>query len=57
VLPAGIGRGLRQACRGDASGLLRSLAIMAGFTVAVIGFLSGRAAVMVSGSNVRRRRS
>jgi glycosyltransferase involved in cell wall biosynthesis len=56
VLPAGVGRGLREACRGEAAGGLRSLAIIAGFTVVVIGFLCGRVAMIVSAHGVRGRR-
>ena len=44
ILPEGIARGLRDAARGDLSGGLRSLAIAAGFSFAVAGFLTGRAA-------------
>jgi hypothetical protein len=39
ILPAGIGRGLRDALRGDVSGLGRSGAIIAAFTVTVVGYL------------------
>ena len=44
ILPEGIARGLREAARGDLSGGLRSLAIVAGLSFAVAGFLTGRAA-------------
>lgn len=40
VLPAAFVRGFREACHGDASGGLRSLAILTGLTVATIGFLA-----------------
>jgi hypothetical protein len=39
ILPAGVGRGLRDALRGDVSGLGRSGAIVAAFTVTVGGYL------------------
>ena len=38
TLPAGVGRGVRDAVRGDVSGLGRSGAIIAAFTVAVAGY-------------------
>lgn len=38
ILPAGIGRGLKDALRGDLSGLGRSGAIIAAFTVTVAGY-------------------
>lgn len=38
ILPAGVGRGLADALRGDISGLGRSGAIIAAFTVAVCGY-------------------
>jgi glycosyltransferase involved in cell wall biosynthesis len=41
VLPAALARGLREASQGDASGGLRSFAIIAGFTVVMIGFVVG----------------
>jgi glycosyltransferase involved in cell wall biosynthesis len=57
VLPAALVRGLREASRGNVSGALRSLAIIAGFTTVMIGFLAGRAALFVQGVSFRRRRS
>jgi glycosyltransferase involved in cell wall biosynthesis len=47
LLPAGIARGLRDAIRGDISGLLRSAAIGVGFLCAAAGFLAGRIAGVV----------
>ena len=43
VLPAGIGRGVADSIRGDLFGVSRSLAIAAGLTLAVAGFVSARA--------------
>ena len=42
VLPAGVARGLRDTVRGDLSGGMRSIAIAAGFSSAVVGFVMGR---------------
>ncbi len=42
VLPRGVARGLREAGCGDASGVLRSIAIVAGLSCAVVGFVVGR---------------
>lgn len=42
VLPAGIGRGLREAVCGNASGVLRSIVIAVGLCVAVVGYLACR---------------
>jgi hypothetical protein len=39
ILPAGVGRGLLDTVRGDVSGLGRSAAIVAAFTVTVGGYL------------------
>lgn len=44
VLPYGIVRGLRETVRGDASGMARSFAIIAGASFAIAGFLADRAA-------------
>jgi glycosyltransferase involved in cell wall biosynthesis len=44
VLPRGIARGLRDTVRGDAGGMLRSAAIVAGFGVAAAGFAVGMVA-------------
>jgi GT2 family glycosyltransferase len=46
VLPEGVARGMRETVRGDTSGGLRSLAIMAGFSAAAAGFVASRAAGM-----------
>jgi glycosyltransferase involved in cell wall biosynthesis len=43
VLPRGIARGMRDTARGDAAGVLRSLAIVAGVTVTAAGYGSGTA--------------
>ena len=43
VLPRGIVRGLREAGRGDVSGVARSLAIIVGTSFAIAGFLADRA--------------
>ena len=43
VLPQGVVRGLRKTARGDTSGLARSIAIIAGTSFAVAGFLAERA--------------
>lgn len=42
VLPSGIVRGLRETARGDASGVARSFAIIAGTSFAIVGFLADR---------------
>jgi hypothetical protein len=39
ILPAGVGRGVADAVRGDVSGLGRSGAIVAAFSVTVAGYL------------------
>ena len=57
VLPEGVARGLRDAAHGDASGGLRSIAIAAGFSVAVAGFLVGRAAGVVHRAGLPHMRS
>ena len=41
VLPAAVGRGLREALAGDRSGALRSAAIIGGFGTAAVGFAAG----------------
>src|ERR1022692_2910808 len=56
VLPAALARGMRQASRGDISGCFRSFAIVAGFTVAAIGFLVGHGARIIHPTIIRRRR-
>jgi glycosyltransferase involved in cell wall biosynthesis len=57
VLPAALVRGLRETSRGDATGGLRSAAIVGGFTAAMIGFLAGRAALAFLTMGIQRRRS
>jgi O-antigen biosynthesis protein len=42
ILPAGVGRGLVEAARGDAFGMARSVMIAVGFVVTVAGWLSFR---------------
>lgn len=54
VLPAAFARGLREAFQGDASEGLRSFAIVAGFTVAMIGFVVGHVALVIRPAGVRR---
>ncbi len=54
VLPRAIARGLWEAARGDASGGLRSMAIAAGFSLAMTGFVAGRAAGIVQHGGPRR---
>ena len=44
TLPRGIGRGLRQALRGDPGGLLRAAAIIVGLAVTTLGYVEGRLA-------------
>lgn len=56
VLPQGIARGLRETARGDAAGGLRSIAIAAGLSLAVVGFATGRAAGMVQRDGGRQAR-
>ena len=41
TLPSGIAHGIRDALRGDGAGLLRSGAIVAGFSITVAGYLRG----------------
>lgn len=57
VLPAALTRGLREVSRGDTSGSLRSFAIVAGFTVVMIGFIAAHVTLLVRATGVRRRRS
>jgi hypothetical protein len=54
VLPAAVGRGLREAAAGDRSGALRSAAIVGGFGMAAAGFAVGFAVACVSGTASRR---
>jgi glycosyltransferase involved in cell wall biosynthesis len=56
VLPTALTRGLREALRGDVSGGLRSLAIAAGFTAVMIGFLVGHLTLLIRTTGVRRAR-
>lgn len=44
VLPAGVLRGLRDALRGDVSGLRRAAAIVAGLAITTAGFVRGKLA-------------
>jgi glycosyltransferase involved in cell wall biosynthesis len=57
VLPAGLARGLREAARGDASAVLRSLAIVGGLAVAMIGFLVGHAMMVIRAKGARGPRA
>jgi glucosyl-dolichyl phosphate glucuronosyltransferase len=57
ILSAALARGLREACRGDAWGLWRSLVIIGGFTVVIIGFLVGHITLLIRASGVRDRYS
>jgi glycosyltransferase involved in cell wall biosynthesis len=56
VLPAAVAKGLRKAVGGDLASALRSVAIVAGFTIAVIGFLAGQAALRARPARLRRGR-
>ncbi len=56
VLPEGIARGIRETAHGDGAGALRSMAIAAGFSLAVAGFLTERAAGLAHGERLRRMR-
>lgn len=56
LLPSGIARGLRDVTRGDISGGLRSVAIGAGFSFAMAGFLAGRVTGIVQGDGLARAR-
>jgi glycosyltransferase involved in cell wall biosynthesis len=56
VLPAALARGLREACRGNASAVLRNFAIVGGFAVVVIGFVFGHVTLVIQASRARRRR-
>ena len=56
VLPAGVARGLRDTARGDVSGALRSIAIAAGFSSAMIGFAAARAAGIAHRADLPRLR-
>ena len=51
-----LAQGLREALSGDASGGLRSLAIVAGFTAVMIGFLAATLARLIPATTVRRTR-
>ena len=57
VLPEGVARGLRDAAHGDAAGGLRSIAIAAGFSFTVAGFMTGRAAEIVHRGSMLPTRS
>jgi GT2 family glycosyltransferase len=56
VLPEGIVRGLRDIVRGDVSGGMRNIAIAAGFSFAVAGFLTGRVAEAIHHAGQLRAR-
>lgn len=56
VLPDGIARGLRDTVRGDVSGGMRSIAIAAGFSFTVAGFLCGWVAGAVHSAGPLRAR-
>ena len=56
VLPGGIVRGLKDTARGDVSGALRSIAIGAGVSLAVAGFLMGRTAGIFHPSHMPQAR-
>ena len=55
VLPAALARGMREASRGDAWGGLRSVAILAGFSIVMIGFTVGHAVLLIRESDILRR--
>ena len=57
VLPAAVMRGLKEGARGKGSGGLRSLAIVAGFIVVMIGFLVGHLVLLTETAGARLRRS
>lgn len=56
VLPEGVARGLRDTVRGDVSGGMRSVAIVAGFSFAVAGFLMGRVDEAIHPADLRQMR-
>ena len=56
ALPAGVARGLRDTARGDVSGALRSMAIAAGFSSAIVGFAAARAAGIARRADLPRLR-
>ena len=49
VLPAAVGRGLRETVTGDRSGAMRSAAIVGGFCMAAIGFAVGCVSAVAAG--------
>jgi hypothetical protein len=57
VLPAALAKGLREAYAGDSAGISRNLAIVAGFTTVMIGYLASQIALTFRITHVRRRRS
>ena len=57
VVPYGIVRGLRESARGDAWGVARSFAIMAGISFAIVGFLAERAVGYVMARQLEERPS
>lgn len=52
VLPAAVLRGFREGLRGDISGVFRSFTIVVGLSVATVGFLLGRAAVLIEEKSI-----
>ena len=63
VLPTALARGMGETCRGNPSGGLRSVAILAGFFMVITGFVVGHATLLIrrlsfdSGSIPRTPRS
>lgn len=55
VLPSALARGVREIHRGDASGALRNLAILTGFTVVIIGYLVGHTMLIVRATSFWHR--
>jgi len=54
VLPAALTRGLREAYHGDGAGISRNLAIVAGFSTVMIGYLASHIALTFRITRVRR---
>jgi hypothetical protein len=52
VLPAAVFRGLKEAIRGDISGAFRSVAIVVGFGVVMVGFLFGHVVLLIQGKSI-----
>jgi glycosyltransferase involved in cell wall biosynthesis len=57
VLPSGIARGLREAVRGDGTGLLRSIAIATGFGVTAAGFAIGMLTTAITSTAITQDRT